>query len=108
MSSIIQKRVYPPEPETEDKEKEEDFSPRITSSCITDWHPIGTCAMSPADAGGVVDARLRVHGVKGLRVADASIMPLHICSHPQATVYAIGEKAAAMILEDRESAMCKT
>lgn len=115
LSSIIRKRVFPPEPEakvshtdptkspTGDKEEEEDFSPWVRNTAITDWHPIGTCAMGGHSgiAGGVVDDRLRVYGVKGLRVADASIMPLHICSHPQATIYAIGEKAASMILEDR-------
>ena len=50
--------------------------------------------------GGVIDDRLRVYGVKGLRVADASIMPLHIAAHPQATIYGIGEKAASLIRED--------
>jgi choline dehydrogenase-like flavoprotein len=48
-------------------------------------------------SGGVLDARLRVYGVKGLRVADASVMPLHICSHPQATVYAIAEVCIDLI-----------
>ena len=57
--------------------------------------------MKPREQGGVVDERLVVYGVKGLRVVDASIIPLHICSHPQATIYAIAEKAASMILEDR-------
>jgi choline dehydrogenase-like flavoprotein len=51
-------------------------------------------------AGGVVDERLRVYGVKALRVVDASIMPLQISAHLQATVYAIAEKGASMILED--------
>ena len=51
---------------------------------------------------GVVDERLRVYGVQKLRVADASIMPLQIAAHLQATVYAIGEKASHMILEDRK------
>lgn len=51
-------------------------------------------------ATGVVDERLRVYGVKGLRVIDASIMPLEISAHLQATVYAVAEKGAHMILED--------
>ena len=50
--------------------------------------------------GFVVDGRLKVYGVGGLRVVDASVMPLQISGHLQATVYAIGEKGASMILED--------
>lgn len=50
--------------------------------------------------GGVVDERLRVYGVRGLRVIDASIMPMQISAHLQATIYAIAEKGAHMILED--------
>lgn len=65
-------------------------------------HPIGTCGMG-GDRGierGVVDERLRVYGVKALRVVDASVMPLQISAHLQATVYAIAEKGASMVLED--------
>ncbi|KAF2703506.1 GMC oxidoreductase [Pleomassaria siparia CBS 279.74] len=105
LSQIIKKRVFPPEPPKlpgQEEAEEEDFAPFVRDTTITDWHPIGTCAMGGIARHGVVDERLRVYGVKGLRVADASIMPLHICSHPQATVYAIGEKAASMILEDRD------
>lgn len=63
---------------------------------------MGTCGMGGQRGieGGVVDERLRVYGVKGLRVVDASIMPLQISAHSQATVYAIAEKGAHMILED--------
>lgn len=48
----------------------------------------------------MVDERLRVYGVSGLRVVDASIMPMQISAHLQATVYAIAEKGAQMISED--------
>lgn len=75
----------------------------IVDNTITDWHPVGSCAMggSLGMEGGVVDERLRVYGVQGLRVVDASVMPLQISAHLQATVYAIAEKASEMIKEDR-------
>ena len=75
----------------------------LVDNTITDWHPVGSCAMGGTLGieGGVVDARLRVYGVQGLRVVDASIMPLQISAHLQATVYAIAEKASQMIVEDR-------
>jgi choline dehydrogenase-like flavoprotein len=64
------------------------------------YHPVGTCKMG-SDAMAVVDARLQVHGLQGLRVVDASIMPTIIgCSTTAATVM-IGEKAADFIREDR-------
>jgi choline dehydrogenase len=60
------------------------------------YHPAGTCRMG-AGAGSVVDPQLRVHGVAGLRVADASVMPVIPNAHPNATVLAIGERAAELI-----------
>jgi choline dehydrogenase len=56
------------------------------------YHPVGTCAKMPKDMGGVVDEYLRVHGIRGLSVADASIMPLVVGATTQSTVYAIAEK----------------
>ncbi|KAH7098266.1 alcohol oxidase [Auriculariales sp. MPI-PUGE-AT-0066] len=60
-------------------------------------HSCCTAAMSPRSYGGVVDANLRVYGVSGLSVGDASIMPMVPAAHTCATVYAIAEKAADLI-----------
>ncbi|KAM7194147.1 hypothetical protein V8F20_008067 [Naviculisporaceae sp. PSN 640] len=101
LSNIIRKQVSPTPEASQDDDKLREW---IKSVMVTDWHPVGTCAMiggaDGREKGGVVDERLRVYGVKNLRVVDASIMPIQISAHLQATVYAIGEKGAALILED--------
>lgn len=63
-------------------------------------HQCGTCRMGPDQRNSVVDPRLRVHGVKRLRVADASVMPRMPGPHTMAACYMIGEKAADLIKED--------
>jgi choline dehydrogenase len=78
----------------------EDF---VKRAAISSWHPLGTCSMLPREDGGVVDARLRVYGVKNLRIVDASIMPMHIRGNIASAVYAIAERAADLIKEDFRS-----
>ncbi|GKT51667.1 dehydrogenase xptC [Colletotrichum spaethianum] len=60
-------------------------------------HPSGTASLQPMEHGGVVDSKLRVYGVEGLRVVDASIIPLIPACHLQSTVYAVAEKAADIL-----------
>tara|TARA_R110002049_G_scaffold100580_4_gene244827 strand:+ start:7011 stop:8630 length:1620 start_codon:yes stop_codon:yes gene_type:complete len=71
---------------------------RSNSSSI--YHPTGTCKMGQG-TGTVVDARLRVHGIRGLRVADCSIMPEIVSGNTNAPAIMIGEKASDMILQDQ-------
>ena len=68
----------------------------VRSSFRSYWHPVGTCAIGNAPTS-VVDSELRVHGISGLRVADASVMPSIPSNPTAATVYAIAERAADLV-----------
>jgi choline dehydrogenase-like flavoprotein len=85
-----------PGPAIEDDAALEAF---IRQRVATTYHPVGTCRMGPSsDPQTVVDAQLRVHGLEGLRVADASIMPNVIGGNTSAPSMMIGERAAHFIL----------
>lgn len=82
---------------------EESLNNFIRQNARTVYHPVGTCAMGVDDMA-VVDPQLRVHGVSGLRVADASIMPALVSGNTNAPTIMIAEKAADMIIQERQLA----
>ncbi|KAJ1307108.1 hypothetical protein OPQ81_001226 [Rhizoctonia solani] len=83
-----------------DVQSDEDLTKWVKDNVRTLHHPIGTAAMAPKSIGGVVDEKLKVYGTTNLRVVDASIIPMHIATHLQRTIYGIAEKAAEIIMND--------
>ncbi len=78
-------------------QSDEELTRWLRTNAMTTFHPVGTCRMG-TDPLAVVDARLAVHGIKGLRVADASVMPVITSGNTNAPAIMIGEKAAEFIL----------
>ena len=83
--------------------RDEDLIEDLRNRGVSNLHPVGTCRMGTG-SDAVVNPRLEVHGIAGLRVADASIMPQVVGGNTNAPSIMIGEKCAAMMLEDARSA----
>jgi choline dehydrogenase len=94
LREIITQELKPGPDATDDADLEADIRRRL----MLIYHPVGTCRMSDTAEGAVVDSRLRVHGIDGLRVVDASIMPLIPGGNTHAPTVMIAERAADLIL----------
>ena len=91
----IQNEEAPPDmPNLTEESSDADIDMRIRMTGLSHAHSAGTAA-----TGKVVDSQLRVKGVKGLRIADASIFPTAIGGHPQATLYGVAEQAADILMQ---------
>ena len=93
LSPLIEEEVRPGPAEASD----EALVHYLRSTCTLAYHPVGTCRMGTDPAQSVVDPSLRVHGIIGLRVADASVMPSIASTNPNAICVVIGERAAQFI-----------
>ena len=93
-AEIITRELKPGPAAVDDAELADDIRRRL----MLIYHPVGTCRMSDTAEGAVVDSRLRVHGMQGLRVVDASIMPVIPGGNTHAPTVMIAEKAADLIL----------
>ncbi|RWM21113.1 MAG: choline dehydrogenase [Mesorhizobium sp.] len=98
MADIIEEEVLPGPSITSDADLIQDFRKRSG----TVYHPVSTCRMGPVAARAVVDPRLRVHGLAGLRVIDASIFPDNITGNTNAASIMTGWKGAELVLEDQK------
>ncbi|MBO6948501.1 MAG: choline dehydrogenase, partial [Rhodospirillales bacterium] len=94
---VVKERLPGPDVKTD-----EEILEAARNIAQTIYHPTSTCRMGP-DEHAVVDPRLRVNGVKGLRVVDASVMPSIVSGNTNAPTIMIAEKASDMILDDRRA-----
>ena len=101
LAGVITGEILPGVSLRSDNELLQDFRDRAD----TVYHPVGTCGMGADPAASVVDARLRVHGVQGLRVIDASIFPTITSGNTNAPTVMVAEKGAAMVVEDARSGL---
>ncbi|ORY55535.1 GMC oxidoreductase [Leucosporidium creatinivorum] len=94
LSGFLLESVTPPNLDTLD---DVEILAHIRATADTIYHPMSTAAIGAREDGGVIDSELKVHGVHGLRVCDASVFPDSVSGHPVAAVVAVAEKFADML-----------
>ena len=96
LSAVIDEEMHPgPGVGTREQMVED-----IRARCSSVFHPVSTCRMGPDPRGAVVDHRLRVHGLAGLRIVDASVFPAVTSGNTNAPVIMLAEKGADLVLEE--------
>ena len=96
LSDIIEREYLP----GVDVDTEEEIGNDIRARGYSIYHPCGTCRMGPDPNTCVVDSRLRVHGIKGLRIADASIFPNIVSGNLNGPSMMVAQRGSELILED--------
>ncbi|EGN92588.1 hypothetical protein SERLA73DRAFT_190954 [Serpula lacrymans var. lacrymans S7.3] len=100
LKEVLAKEINPgPEVKTDS-----DMGDYLKQYCATTFHTIASLSMMPLEKGGVVDSSLKVYGTSNIRVADLSIVPLHVATHTLTTAYSIGAQAADIIKEEYNKA----
>jgi choline dehydrogenase len=101
MSEITGAQIEPsPEDVPPENATDEQLEAFVRGKAGSNNHPLGSAAMLPREMGGVVGPQLKVYGTANVRVVDASVIPTQISGHLTATIYAVAERAAEMILSD--------
>jgi choline dehydrogenase len=96
LAAVIAEEMHPgPRVQTREQIVED-----IRERCSSVFHPVSTCRMGPAPREAVVDHRLRVHGIEGLRIVDASVFPAVTSGNTNAPVIMLAERGADLVLED--------
>lgn len=81
-------------------EDDEAIAQFIRENVGSTWHSMGTAKMAPLEQNGVVDSKLNVYGVKGLKCVDLSIAPQMVAANTNNTAYVVGEKGADIIMKE--------
>ena len=96
MQQLVEEEIYP----GVDVQSDDELMGFIADNAWTVFHPCGTCRMGTNETNSVVDAHLKVHGLQGLRIADASIFPSIPTGNTNGPAIMVGEKASELILTD--------